>query len=162
MALIQQRGKQVVLALFCSIPFAYLCINLFTPGSESSFKQGPLAIHSKTPSKLQKFLGNKTHFFKAKNNDKKESRKILMSGATTEAQPDFKILQGQEYMKKLWQSDDGHRQLYLLDIPPLETVETTVTSKDAGIYVFPLGDLPPDLQKILKKYYEVDKSKKNQ
>jgi hypothetical protein len=164
MALIQQRGKQVVLALLCSILFAYLCIHLFTPGSESSFKQGPLAIHSKTPSNLQKFLGNRTHSFEAKNNDEKDPQKILVSGTTTEAQPDFKILQGEEYVKKLWQSEDGRRQLYLLDIPPLETVTTAVTSQNASINVFPLGGLPPDLPKILKEHYHYDvgKPKKNQ
>jgi hypothetical protein len=162
MALIKQRVKEVVLALICSIPLAYLCIYLFTPGSESSWKQGPLVIYSKTPSKVQKFLGNKTHLFEAKNNDENKTRRILVSTTTTEAQSKYNILQGREYMKMLWQSNEGRRRLYLLDIPPLETVAATLTSKDAGIYVLPLGDMPPDLQKILEEYCDVEEQKKNQ
>lgn len=115
----KEEAKILRELLIGGIAYATLAVVFVFPGSESILEFGPVKINIKTPSKLQKLIGDKDNTFKAHNTDPKKPNTVVFSASSTSPSVplDLQFMEGAGYIKIIAESKDGKERIYSATIP---------------------------------------------
>lgn len=100
--------------------FALLTASVATPGSHLHAKVAWFEVDLKTPSLTDKLLGENQNTLEARNTDPKHPNYVIITAASTHpiTTSAFNFPAGQQYVKPLYQSQDGKEFLFGAALPP--------------------------------------------
>ncbi|MGZ6191571.1 MAG: hypothetical protein ACXWME_02655 [Syntrophales bacterium] len=100
--------------------FALLTASVANPGSHLHAKVAWFEVDLKTPSLTDKLLGNNQNTLEARNTDPKHPNYVIITAASTHpiTTSAFNFPTGQQYVKPLYQSQDGKEFLFGAALPP--------------------------------------------
>ena len=100
--------------------FALLIASLANPGSHLHAKVAWFEVDFKTPSLTDKFLGKNHNTLEARNTDTGHPNYVIITASSTHSTTTsvFNFPIGQQYVKLLYQSQDGKEFLFGAALPP--------------------------------------------
>jgi hypothetical protein len=97
-----------------------LTASVANPGSHLHAKVAWFEVDLRTPSLTDKLLGKNQNTLEARNTDPKHPNYVIITAASTHpvTTSDFNFPMGQQYVKPLYQSQDGKEFLFGAALPP--------------------------------------------
>ncbi|MGA2333714.1 MAG: hypothetical protein ABSG75_18405 [Syntrophales bacterium] len=110
----------IISTLSGSVFFALLTVYLAVPRSHLRSKIGWFEVDLRTPSLSDKILGKDQNILKARNTNTKQPNSVIISASSTQPTTTsvFNFFTGQQYVKPLYQSQDGKEFIFSAKLPP--------------------------------------------
>jgi hypothetical protein len=105
--------------------FAFLTASLANPGSHLHAKVAWFEVDFRTPSLTDKLLGKNQNTVEARNTDTKHPNYVIITASSTHSTTTsvFNFPIGQQYVKPLYQSQDGKEFLFGAALPPRQELK---------------------------------------